>query len=222
MHVATRPPADRRSLPIPTLMPVRQDGERRSLLDLPVLVLNADFRPLSLWPLSIKPVRNAVETIIKGKATLVEDWGDMLRSARLQLPVPKVIALHEYAPVWSEPRFTRRNVFLRDRMRCQYCGERFDSHDLTFDHVIPRAKGGKTEWANIASACHPCNQVKRDQDANYSGRRGVRAADGRLRPLREPRCPTNMELLRAGLEFLPDQLREDFGSYLYWNAELRA
>src|SRR5262249_28892677 len=53
--------------------------------------------------------------------------------------------------------FTRFNVFLRDRFKCQYCGDPFEASDLTFDHVIPRCRGGETSWQNVVAACRPCN-----------------------------------------------------------------
>ena len=68
------------------------------------------------------------------------------------------------------------------------------------------------------TACLRCNAQKADSLPNYSGRK----AAGQMRPLEDPRRATNAELLRAGLEFLPNDVREDFGSYLYWNAELQA
>ncbi len=75
---------------------------------------------------------------------------------------------------------------------------------------------------NILACCMSCNAKKANHLPNFSGRRGEIAKDGRLRPLKLPRCPTTAELLRAGLEFLPGDVREDFGSYLYWNADLEA
>jgi 5-methylcytosine-specific restriction endonuclease McrA len=193
-----------------------------SLHALRTLVLNADYRPLSTYPLSTKPVRKAVENIVKGKVDIVEDWGLVFRSPSLTIPLPRVVVLRDYAPIYGEPKFCRRSIFLRDKFRCQYCGEPFPSHELTYDHVVPRAKGGKTTWENVVAACIDCNALKRDQTANHSGRRGVLRADGRLRPLKEPRRPSAAELLRAGLEFLPRDVREDFGSWIYWSAELRA
>ncbi len=106
---------------------------------------------------------------------------------------------------------------LRDRFRCQYCGEQFPSSDLTFEHVIPRSNGGQTVWDNILSACVECNKRKRNHPANWSGKKG-----GGLRPLKAPRRPTTMELLRAGLEFIDPTIMESFGDWLYWSAELRA
>jgi 5-methylcytosine-specific restriction endonuclease McrA len=181
---------------------VRQPGSLRTL------VLNADGRPLSTWPLSLVSAQDAISAVWRDRATVVETWeGAFFRSPSITLAVPKVMMLRQYASVAGEPKFCRRSILLRDRFRCQYCGERFESHELTFDHVVPRARGGKTVWANIAAACLRCNAAKADRPT--------------MHPRVEPRRPTNMQLLQAGLEFLPNDVREDFGSWLYWNAELR-
>lgn len=183
------------------------------------LVLNADYRPLSTWPLSVVSAQDAVSTIWRDRADVVETWKDaFFHSPSTTIAVPKVIALRNYAPISAMPKFCRRSILLRDKFRCQYCGQRFESQDLTFDHVIPRSAGGKTEWSNILSACIPCNKAKRDRLPNYSGRR----AQGDMRPLKAPRQPTTAELLRAGLEFLDPVIRDDFASWLHWNAELQA
>jgi 5-methylcytosine-specific restriction endonuclease McrA len=185
--------------------------------DLRTLVLNADYRPLSTWPLSLITGQDAVRAVFRGRATTVEEWDAVLRSPSVEIRVPKVIALHEYAPISAAPKFCRRSILLRDRFRCQYCGHQFPSHELTFDHVIPRSRGGKTEWTNILSACVGCNKSKRDQPADWSGRKGAG-----IRPLKAPKQPTTMELLKAGLQFLDNETREDYGSWLYWSSELRA
>lgn len=187
------------------------------------LVLNADHTVLSTWPLSLIDSRDALHAWYREKVTVLDNWpGEFFHSPSITVPVPKVIALNEYRSVYAEPKFCRRSVILRDRFSCQYCGERFQSHELTFDHLIPRAKGGTTCWTNILSACMDCNALKRDQDANLSGRKGHKSADGRLRPLKLPRRPTAMELLKAGLEFLPADLKEDFASWLYWNVQIES
>jgi 5-methylcytosine-specific restriction endonuclease McrA len=182
------------------------------------LVLNADYRPLSTWPLSVVPAEDAISTLWRDRADVVDTWEDaFFHSPSIRLPVPKVIALKSYAPIASAPKFCRRSILLRDRYRCQYCGHRFDAADLTFDHVIPRSAGGKTEWSNILSACIPCNKAKRDRMPNYSARRRDK---GEIRPLKQPRQPRTAELLRAGLEFLDPKVREDYGSWLYFETEL--
>lgn len=190
---------------------------------LQALVLNADCRPLSTWPLSLISAQDAVHAIYRDRVTVLENWPDeFFHSPSITIPVPKVVLLREYAPVSSEPKFCRRSILLRDRYCCQYCGDEFPSNELTFDHVTPRAHGGKTVWENILSCCLRCNGRKSDAPANFSGRKGHASPDGRLRPLKAPRRPTTAELLRAGLEFLPNDIREDFGSYLYWRVELEA
>ena len=99
---------------------------------------------------------------------------------------------------------------------CQYCGEKFPSEQLTFDHVTPRSKGGCTTWDNILTACLKCNSGKASNDANLSGRK----KDGTYRPLKMPKRPSSAELLRAGLEFLPNEVRENWNDFLYWQVPL--
>ncbi len=185
------------------------------------LVLNSNHTPLATWPPSLISAQDAVHALMRDRVYSVEDWPDaFFHSPSTTMPVPKVVALRQYAPVNAEPKFCRRSILLRDRYRCQYCGSSFDSQDLTFDHVVPRVDGGTTTWANILTACLKCNGLKGSKRANHSGRRGVVPASGRLRPLKEPRQPTAAELLRAGLEFLPNDVRESWGDYLYWNVPL--
>ena len=180
------------------------------------LVLNADYRILSTWPLSLISAQDAVSAIWRDRAVVVENWEDaFFRSPSTTIAIPKAMALKEYVNVHAEPKFCRRSILLRDRYRCQYCGERFDEAELTYDHVVPRSRGGETRWDNIVSACIECNKRKRDELPRWSGRRS-----SGLRPVRPPRAPTPAELLRAGLEFLANDVREDFGSWLYHNVEL--
>lgn len=191
---------------------------------LQTLILNASFEPLSTWPLSLDPIQDAIKIIHKGRAVIVDTWKDaygndrIIHSPSFMLPAPKVVALKEYVNIGSEPKFSRRSILLRDRYCCQYCGERFPANELTFDHLIPRSKGGKTEWTNIVMACADCNARKADKMPEFSGQKGKRGNG--LRPLKMPKRPTNSELLRAGLDFLPDQLRQTFGDWLYWSIEL--
>ena len=179
------------------------------------LVLNADYRPLATYPLSLITGQEAVKAVYRGRATVVEEWDEVFRSPSREIHVPRVIALHEYVPINAAPKFCRRSILLRDRYRCQYCGERFDSRDLTFDHVIPRERKGTTTWDNILSCCVPCNIRKRNLPANWSGRKG----EG-MRPLKAPRQPTTMELLRSGMEFIDQDIKETWADWLYWTTEL--
>ncbi|MBI4185351.1 MAG: HNH endonuclease [Proteobacteria bacterium] len=180
--------------------------------DCPVLVLNADFRPLSYFPLSIWSWQDALKAVFLKRVNVVSEYERRVRSPSAEFRVPSVISLKTYVPHARYPAFTRFNVFLRDRFDCQYCGGRFEPRDLTFDHVVPRSLGGRTTWSNVVTACLDCNLKK--------GNRLPRAA--RLFPLRLPREPTTFELQDNGRAFPPDELHESWRDYLYWDSELDA
>lgn len=181
------------------------------------LVLNADGRLLSTWPPSIISAQDAVHAWCRDRVTVVETWPDeFYHSPSTKIAVPKIVMLRDYAPVSGTVKFCRRSVILRDRSTCQYCGEKFPSDQLTFDHVLARSRGGVTSWGNIVMACLKCNAAKGSQDANHSGRKKA----GDWRPLKPPKRPTTAELLRAGLELLPKDIIEDFGSLGYWSVPL--
>ena len=123
----------------------------------PALVLNADFRPLSYHPLSIWPWQEVVKAVWQDRVDVVSTYDKIVRSPSFELKLPSVISLKSYVDQDRAPAFTRFNVFLRDGFRCQYCGE---TAELTFDHVIPRSRGGRTTWENSVAACGPCNLRK--------------------------------------------------------------
>lgn len=194
-------------------------GAKKSLRR-PTLVLNADYTPLATWPLSVESAKEAIKMVLRQKADVVETWPDeVCRSATRTIEIPKVVVIREFAHVYGKPKFTRRNVWLRDRGCCQFCGEPVEMSEYTFDHVIPKSKGGKTVWENILACCSTCNGIKGDKPANHSGRKGGK---GSLRPLKTPRQPTNAELIQAGLALIPNDLREPWADYLYWSAPLKA
>mmetsp|Transcript_1997 Transcript_1997/g.4400 ORF Transcript_1997/g.4400 Transcript_1997/m.4400 type:complete len:216 (+) Transcript_1997:681-1328(+) len=101
-----------------------------------------------MLPLSIWSWQDTVKAVLSGKAVVVDIYPDVfVRAVSLDMPVPSVIALLEYAPVGkTRPAFTRRNVFLRDGYRCQYCSELYRTSDLSLDHVEPRCFGGQLTW----------------------------------------------------------------------------
>jgi 5-methylcytosine-specific restriction endonuclease McrA len=120
-----------------------------------------------------------------------------------------VVSLKTYVPQDRPPAFTRFNLFLRDRFACQYCRS---TDDLTFDHVIPRSRGGRTTWENIVTACAPCNLGKGGRTPREAG----------MRPFDTPRRPTSHELQDRGRRFPPHHLHESWLDYLYWDIELEA
>ena len=171
----------------------------------PALVLNADFQPLSYFPLSLFHWEDAVKAVVKGSHVVVAEYEQVVRSPSTTMRLPSVIALREFIRQDRSPAFTRFNVFLRDRFRCQYCGEQRLRGDLTFDHVLPRADGGQTRWDNIVAACGPCN---------------TRKGRFHLTPLRKPLEPSRRDLMAAQRLFPPNFLHETWRDFFYWDAVL--
>ena len=120
-----------------------------------VLVLNASFEPLNVCSL-----RRAHVLVFKGKAEVVEELDRPLCSAAARFPWPHVIRLLSYVrvPRIVQRKISRRALFARDGWRCVYCGTA--SGRLTLDHVIPRSRGGGSDWENVVTSCAPCNLRK--------------------------------------------------------------
>ncbi len=122
----------------------------------PVLVLNASYEPINICA-----ARRAIVLVLKGLAHPEEMSAQILHAARRQFPVPSVIRLLEYRRIPHQNRaLSRKNILMRDRHACQYCGRTGQSATLTLDHVIPRSRGGETAWENLVACCHECNNRK--------------------------------------------------------------
>src|SRR3954465_13860296 len=135
----------------------------------PAWVLNADFRPLSYYPLSLWSWQEAVKAVFLDRVNIISEYDEVVRSPNFEMRLPSVISLKEYIHAARRPAFTRFNVFLRDSFSCQYCAEPYPSHDLTFDHVVPRSRGGRTTWENVVTACASCNLLKGSRLPRESG-----------------------------------------------------
>ena len=175
----------------------------------PALVLNADYRPLSYYPLSLWPWQEVIKAVFLDKVEVVSSYDHVVRSPSFEMQLPSVVSLKHYVAQDRSPAFTRFNLFLRDSFSCQYCGS---GEDLTFDHVMPRSRGGRTTWANIVTACAPCNLRK--------GGRTPREAQ--MTPFRLPDQPSMFELQELGRRFPPHHLHVSWLDYLYWDIELEA
>jgi 5-methylcytosine-specific restriction endonuclease McrA len=132
----------------------------------PALVLNADYRPLSYYPLSLWSWQDAVKAAWLDRVQIVAEYDDIVRSPTTEIRIPSVVVLRDYVKPQSTVAFTRFNLFLRDEFSCQYCGAR---GDLTFDHVVPRTRGGRTSWENVVAACSKCNLRKGSRSLKQSG-----------------------------------------------------
>jgi 5-methylcytosine-specific restriction endonuclease McrA len=143
-------------------------------LHAPVLVLNASYEPINVCA-----ARRAVILVLKGVAMMEEANGHYLHAARIAMHVPSVIRLLEYRRIPHQTRaLSRKNILLRDRNTCQYCGKILAAGELTLDHVIPRSRGGASTWENLVACCHSCNRKKGNQLPHETS----------MKLLREPRA----------------------------------
>lgn len=175
----------------------------------PALVLNADYTPLSYYPLSLWNWQDAVKAAFLERVDVVAQYDRIIHAPGFAMRLPSVVALRQYVRPSASPAFTRFNLFLRDLFACQYCGAH---EDLTFDHVIPRAQGGRTTWTNVTTACAPCNLRKG----------GRTPAQARMALARPPFQPSSHQLQDCGRRFPPHHCHETWRDYLYWDAELEA
>lgn len=171
------------------------------------LVLNADYRPLSYYPLSLWSWQDAIRATFLDRVGVVYEYDCVARSPSTEIRKPSVVVLKKYIRQNHKAAFTRFNLFLRDEFACQYCGR---SGDLTFDHVIPRSRGGRTEWDNVVAACTDCNIRK---GSLLPGECGLS-----LRKI--PRQPDSEELHNTGRKFPPNYLHDSWLDFLYWDVEL--
>ena len=166
---------------------------------LPVLVLNQNYQPLNICD-----VRRAVSLLGRGKAEIILESGKILRSATVRFAMPEVIRLvYMVKRPLHRRRLSRREVFVRDRYQCVYCGIR--TRDLTLDHVFPRSRGGGHDWTNVVSPCKSCNHRK-------AGRTPKEAGMVLTREPLEPR-PNPYSFFHA------DRVRETWRPFMPWVSE---
>ncbi|MEM7423068.1 MAG: HNH endonuclease [Pseudomonadota bacterium] len=185
---------------------VRQPGNLR---EHPALVLNADYRPLSYFPLSLWAWQDAIKAAFLDRVSIVAEYDTEVHSPSIAMKLPSVVVLRDYVRPARYPAFTRFNLFLRDGFRCQYCGAK---GEMTFDHVVPRSRGGRTTWENVVAACGKCNLRKSNLTVRQAG----------MSLTRLPQRPTSGELQNRGRKFPPNHLHESWLDFLYWDAELDA
>ncbi|RPJ41395.1 MAG: HNH endonuclease [Deltaproteobacteria bacterium] len=192
-----------------------------------VLVLNKSFLPVQ-----ITTVRRAFCLLYAGIAKAVnaqyetfdfDSWrqvrvevnDDAIGLVDRMMKVPRVILLVAYDRVPKRRvRFSRHNIFARDKNACQYCGKRFATSDLNLDHVVPRSQGGITSWENVVCSCHRCNRLKG----------GLTPVQAGMRLISPPRKPSWTPPLNVSLK---DAMRKEWVPFLdflvdmsYWNTEL--
>jgi len=192
------------------------------VLDSPVLVLNRGFTALALTD-----VRRGFTLFYKGHVRAVlpdyttygwDEWADIpvqpddevIATPTLRFRVPRVLQLLSCdRPPRHDVKFSRHNIYLRDGNRCQYCGKRFSTSELSLDHVVPLSRGGVSSWENVVCACLPCNVRKGSRLPDEAGMRLRKV------PVKPKGSPVG---LLAANRIHPDW--RNFLDVAYWTVEL--
>src|SRR3954447_11591480 len=200
---------------------------RHPMLDRQVLVLNR------LWQaINVCSVRRAFTLLCAGHAQVVYSEGknfsthdfdswrsfsqnepeeNMVHTISFKIRIPRVIVLMLFDRMpRKEVKFTRHNIFERDKNTCQYCGLLFDKRDLNLDHVIPRDRGGATTWENIVCSCIQCNTRKANHTPNEAG----------LHLIRKPKRTKWRPFIQVNLGMHCHDSWKHFLDLAYWNVEL--
>jgi 5-methylcytosine-specific restriction endonuclease McrA len=170
------------------------------------LLLNASYEPLKVvhW-------QKAVTLLCQGKVEVISEYDREIRTVRISFKLPSVIRLLRYIRIkrrFDYVPFSRANIYARDDHRCQYCGGSYATSELTFDHVVPVAQGGRKDWENIVTCCVTCNRRKGGRTPEEAG----------MRLMRLPKRPESAPALRITIRLR--SAPESWRDYLYWNLEL--
>jgi 5-methylcytosine-specific restriction endonuclease McrA len=170
----------------------------------PVLFLDAEWRPLRIdsW-------QDAIVDFFLGKVEVVEYSRDRtITGVDRSYPLPSVVrVVRRFKRERVRIRFSRLNIYARDGFTCQYCAVRCATEDLTFDHVLPRSRGGATSWENIVTCCIACNAGKADRTPE----------EARMKIRRKPRRPTFLPSITVRMGgAVPEEWRP------YWSGELQS
>lgn len=156
----------------------------------PALLLNASYEPLRVvsW-------RRAVVLTFIEKVEVLDVYPRVVHSVTSEMALPAVLRLRHRAPLRvREVPFSRTNVYARDSLTCQYCDTHFPPHLLSYDHVVPRTRGGRTDWGNVVTCCIPCNRRKGDRTPEEAG----------MRLSSRPQRPSQLFLGSLGRLRIPD------------------
>jgi len=193
------------------------------MTDTGVLVLNRLFQAIQ-----ITSVRRAFCLLYKGEVRAVdpdyttygwEDWKDIppqgndefIATPGFRVRVPRVVLLLNFDRLpRHDVRFTRKNIFFRDRNRCQYCGGRFPTSDLNLDHVVPLSRGGKSTWDNVVCCCVRCNSRKG----------GLLPHEARMHLIKLPMKPRWHPFVKLTFSHSRYESWKNFLDVAYWNTEL--
>ena len=168
------------------------------------LVLSQSYEPIKIvsW-------QRAITLLFLGKVEVIEEYDRGIKTTSVLIKIPAVVRLLKAFRRHHKPvKFSRVNIYGRDRYTCQYCGAKKSISVLTYDHVVPRAQGGKTTWTNIATCCEDCNRKKANRTPAQAGMLLLKA------PVQPTATPTLV--VTVSKTSVPDAWRD----FLYWTGEL--
>ena len=179
------------------------------------LVLDMSYMPVAKvnW-------QRAVTLLFLGKVEVIEEYEDReIKSVTFSIKMPSIVRfIKAFGSKKKAIKFTRENVLARDNSKCQYCGTTVERYKSTYDHVVPRAQGGKTIWENVVIACMDCNQKKGSKTPEQAGMKLL------SKPVRPKKLPPHAKISQMWKKGEPEAwktfLRDVVASYKYWNDEL--
>lgn len=169
-----------------------------------VLLLNITYEPLKIinW-------KKALNLFFLGKVEVIEEYDKEIHAVSFVLKLPSVVRLLKMVRKPNNlVKFSRQNIYARDRYQCQYCGVKYQPEELTYDHVMPKSRSGRTEWENIVTCCVDCNRKKGGRTPPEAG----------MKLIRKPTRPTWIPALKITIGF--QRVPKTWRDYLYWNVEL--
>lgn len=175
------------------------------------LVLAASYEPIARVPW-----QRAISLWYVGKVEIVEEYDKEVHSVSITMKVPSVVRFYKAVrgKGHRHPRFSRENVYARDKGRCQYCGKRVKRSEFTYDHVVPKKDGGRTNWKNIVTCCVPCNRRKGGRTPEKAG------MSLRMNPERPKSLPPALTLTFIYREGMPKSWRQYLYDISYWHGKL--
>jgi 5-methylcytosine-specific restriction endonuclease McrA len=182
-----------------------------SLLGLRTLVLNANYMPISIFPLESIPAEDAITRVINGTCHTVFEYDRPILTPTANMNWPSVIARNNQSnPKSLKVKLRRETIFYRDHGMCAYCEKKLVLKEVTFDHVYPKVRGGPHTWENLVTACSKCNS-----------RKGHALPQGEWKPKFTPFVPDYWDLVKARRKFPITIPNQDWTTFLGdWEADV--